>query len=71
MDDREILTALRQADDTLAGIQVPVGMTWQIAVPVLNALAGVRACAEALERRLNTAQAEPVSEEMAIREDEI
>lgn len=67
MDDREILTALRQACTILAGISVPVGHTWQVAAPILDAMAAVKACAEALEARLNA----PEPEEMAIREDEI
>ena len=67
MDDRAILAALRQACATLAGVSVPVSETWQVAAPILDAMATVKACAEALEARLNA----PEPEEMAIREDEI
>jgi hypothetical protein len=66
MTDGEMLRALTQAADTLCGISVPVNLTYQVAAPILDALAGVRACAEALRER-----ADPANEERAIREDEI
>lgn len=64
MDREKLLEALRGVCDTLSGINVPVRLAQQVTVPLLDALAAVSRCVDALE-------AEPAEEARAIREDEI
>lgn len=71
MTDREMLEALRRADGILGGISVQISQVYQVAAPILDALASIRACAEALESRIDAAQTDPADEARAIREDEI
>lgn len=71
MTDGEMLETLQQANGILGGISVPISQVYQVAAPILDALAIIRACTEALNERLDAAQADPANEARAIREDEI